>query len=124
MIEVSKIVKYNNETEGIAFQPFPPTNADLAAGSEYDAATISGIVFGIFMALLAIYSIWQYSRQYTGKLYGQFKTIRRLNRTHIVFIGHLLQHYQNDTNTPENRDVEMGTLDSAGNEYVNHSKDN
>jgi hypothetical protein len=64
MAELTKIVKYSNETGDIALQPYPSTNIDPAAGNEYDAATISGIVFGIFMALLALYSIWQYSRQY------------------------------------------------------------
>lgn len=67
MAELAKIVKYSNETGGIAFQPYPSTSIDPAAGSEYDAATISGIVFGIFMTLLALYNIWQYSRQYTSR---------------------------------------------------------
>jgi hypothetical protein len=68
MVELAGSVRYSNESGGINFQPYPPTNTDPAAGSEYNAATISGVVFGIFMALLALYSIWQYSRQYTGGL--------------------------------------------------------
>jgi hypothetical protein len=68
MATFAKIVKYSNESVGITTQPYPPINADPSAGSEYDAATISGIVFGIFMGLLALYSIWQYGRQYTGKI--------------------------------------------------------
>jgi hypothetical protein len=111
MTELAKIVKYSNESGGLNFQPFPLTDTDPTAGNEYDAATISSIAFGIFMALLALYSIWQYSRQYTGRLYHQFEAIRRLIRTYIVFIGHILQQHRNDTNSPENRDIEIGTID-------------
>ncbi len=66
MASLTKIVKYSNENASMNLHPFPTTNTDPEAGNEYNAATISGIVFGIFMALLAIYTIRQYGRQYTG----------------------------------------------------------
>jgi hypothetical protein len=39
--------------------PHPAMAADSGAASEYNAATISSIVFGVFMALLTVYMIWQ-----------------------------------------------------------------
>ncbi len=78
MAEFSKLVKHSNESAGMNLLPYLPTNADPTAGSQYNAATISGIVFGIFMALLALYSIWQYSRQYSGRFCS---AISRRSRT-------------------------------------------
>lgn len=46
--------------------PSPFTYTNPTAVSEYDAATISSIVFGIFMALLTLYMIWQNGIQCIG----------------------------------------------------------
>jgi uncharacterized membrane protein YfcA len=64
----------SNETGGTYLQLYPPINTGSAVGSEYDAATVSSIVFGIFMALLALYTIWQYSRQYNGNFHMSIKS--------------------------------------------------
>jgi hypothetical protein len=52
---------YSNHTNpGISVAlPGPFIYTDPAAASEYNAATISSIAFGIFMALLTLYMIWQ-----------------------------------------------------------------
>jgi hypothetical protein len=52
--------RYINNTTGINnLFPIPVIYADSTATSDYNAATISSIVFGIFMALLTLYMIWQ-----------------------------------------------------------------
>ena len=58
---------YVNDTIGV-FKPIPSHVAYVspASASEYNAATISSIVFGIFMALLKLYMIWQNRFQYSG----------------------------------------------------------
>lgn len=61
MMDSPNAASYSNHTNSgfniIILSPFAYTNP--TAASEYDAATISSIVFGIFMALLASYKIWQ-----------------------------------------------------------------
>jgi hypothetical protein len=48
----------------IIASPFTYTNPTTA--SEYDTATISSVVFGIFMAPLTLYMIWQNGVQCIG----------------------------------------------------------
>jgi hypothetical protein len=51
----------NNTNTGAPIQThFLKTN--LAPGSQYNAQTISSLVFGIFMALLAIYAAFRHFR--------------------------------------------------------------
>lgn len=116
MARLAKEVKYGNESTNAHLQAYPPTNPDPLAGSEYNATTVSGMVFGIFMALLALYGIWQYGRQYTGKLYTAIPREQRQGTnlyTHEVITRHLLQHHRNNTTTSEVLDIEVGTISSA-----------
>ncbi len=41
-----------------------------AAASVYNASTVSSIVFGIFMALLTLFMIWQNSHYVNSKTYA------------------------------------------------------
>jgi len=69
MVEVLRIAKRINIQYDIGnntILPSPVIYSDQAATNEYNAATISGIVFGIFMALLALYTIWHNSLQFKG----------------------------------------------------------
>jgi hypothetical protein len=117
MAPFATTVRHSNETAGITTQPYPLTNIDPSAGSEYNAATVSGIVFGIFMALLALYSIWQYGRQYTGRSPPQLQVVRGLTCIPTqVFMPHLQQQHRNDGDHPENLDIEIGTLSSINSE--------
>lgn len=67
MAEIAKNTINLSHTGNTTFLPNPLPYADLAATKEYDAATISSIVFGIFMALLTLYTIWQQRQQWKGK---------------------------------------------------------
>jgi hypothetical protein len=55
-----------NHTGKIPFLPSPLPYSDPAAANEYDAATVSSMVFGIFMALLTLYMFWQQCKQWKG----------------------------------------------------------
>lgn len=46
--------------------PSPFTYTNPTAASQYDATTVSSIVFGIFMALVAIYDICKNGNQWNG----------------------------------------------------------
>jgi hypothetical protein len=62
--------KYANQTKpGVTVVlPIPLTFKDPTASNDYNAATISSLVFGIFMALLTLYMIWQNGVRCFGKL--------------------------------------------------------
>lgn len=60
LVYPARDTRYINNTVGIDYLiPSPVIFADPTAASDYNAATISGIVFGIFSVLLTIYMIWQ-----------------------------------------------------------------
>jgi hypothetical protein len=61
-------IRYTNSTgSGVTnIIPSPVTYTDPTAASEYNAATVSSIVFGIFMAFLTLYTIWQNGVRYMG----------------------------------------------------------
>jgi hypothetical protein len=65
----TKIAKYSNRTNLGTINVFPTflTYTDPTATSEYGAAKISGIVIGIFAALLILYGIWQNGGQCIGQ---------------------------------------------------------
>jgi hypothetical protein len=59
--------RFVNNTGGIYnLIPGPVIYVDPAAVNDYNAATISSLVFGIFMALLTLYMIWQNGVQCSG----------------------------------------------------------
>jgi hypothetical protein len=52
--------RYNNISTSINSPlPVPLEYSNATAANEYNAATVSSIVFGIFMALLTLYMIYQ-----------------------------------------------------------------
>ena len=71
MVKLVKKLSMLNHTTTFPSPPNPMLYSSSATEDDYDAATVSGIVFGIFMALLTLYTLWQQIRQRKGIIFAK-----------------------------------------------------
>jgi hypothetical protein len=114
-IRIAHLTDHQNPIRNLTTLPSPIFYFDPAAANEYNAATISGIVFGIFMALVTIYTIWRNSRQLRGKelVSNLQESKQNTDKQNLVLIRYFMQEARREPTTMEGVDIEIEAFDST-----------